>query len=325
MVNFGWNSASILGVFLMVVGAGLYFLRSVRPELSRDYDIFFAAVGLACGGILVFNGWRLDPILQFGQFLLAGSTIFFAVESVRLRGVATEQARRNTPVVDDDRPVSRSYRAYQEPEYGGDYDQIGAYGDEGRPRPRQLRGTPEDRPSRRDRYEVEPPSPTPRNRRSRPSSNGSSYERPERPERPERSPRATRPPLTERSSEADAYPPASADRYSDRYDEWGEPYEEPAPRRPRSPEADPGTRDRPSRRPSRPDNRLDTFQDEEPAPYVDYVDYQPDPDEDDPPGPEGARPTPPYDDSPEAGYEDDYDADYEDDGGDYNPRAGSEY
>jgi len=117
MVNFGWNSASLLGVFLAIAGAGLYFLRSVRPELSRDYDIFFSAVGLVCGGILMFYGWRFDPIMQLSQFLLATATFFFAFETLRLRGLATEQARRSTPIVDDDRPVSRSYRAYREPDY----------------------------------------------------------------------------------------------------------------------------------------------------------------------------------------------------------------
>jgi len=115
MVNFGLNAAAILGLFLAVAGAGLFFLRSIRPELARDYDIFFAAVGLLCGIILLFNGWRLDPILQFGQFLLTGTAIFFAFESIRMRGVATEQARRNTPTVDRDRPVSRS-RVYTEAE-----------------------------------------------------------------------------------------------------------------------------------------------------------------------------------------------------------------
>ncbi|MGF1591483.1 MAG: Ycf66 family protein [Pleurocapsa sp.] len=115
MVNFGLNAAAILGIFLAVAGAGLFFLRSIRPELARDYDIFFAAVGLLCGIILLFNGWRLDPILQFGQFLLTGTAIFFAFESVRMRGVATEQARRNTPTVDRDRPVSRT-RVYTEAE-----------------------------------------------------------------------------------------------------------------------------------------------------------------------------------------------------------------
>lgn len=113
MVNVGFSWGSLIGIVLAVAGAALYFLRSVRPGLARDYDIFFAAVGLLCGGILFFNSWRLDPILQFSQFLLAGSTIFFAYESVRLRGVATEQAKRSAPPVsyEDDRPVSRVYRA----------------------------------------------------------------------------------------------------------------------------------------------------------------------------------------------------------------------
>ncbi|CCH65140.1 Ribonucleases G and E [Richelia intracellularis HM01] len=109
-VNFGTNSASILGIFLAVAGASLYFLRSIRPELSRDQDIFFAAVGLLCGFILIFQGWRLDPILQFGQLLLVGTTVYFAFESIRLRGIATEQAKRNTKIVDDERPVSSNYR-----------------------------------------------------------------------------------------------------------------------------------------------------------------------------------------------------------------------
>ena len=115
MVNLGGGPAFILGLFLAIAGAGLFFLRSVRPELARDYDIFFAAVGLLCGIILIFNGWRLDPILQFSQFLLTGTAIFFAFESVRMRGAATEQARRNTETVARDRPVSRT-RVYTEAE-----------------------------------------------------------------------------------------------------------------------------------------------------------------------------------------------------------------
>ncbi|MDJ0704242.1 MAG: Ycf66 family protein [Leptolyngbyaceae cyanobacterium MO_188.B28] len=110
-VNFGTSFASYMGIVLALAGAGLYFLRQFRPNVARDHDVFFAAVALGAGGILFFNGWRLDPILQFCQLMLGGSAIFFAVESVRLREIATEQAKRRTPVVDDDRPVSRVYRA----------------------------------------------------------------------------------------------------------------------------------------------------------------------------------------------------------------------
>jgi hypothetical protein len=103
---------------LAVCGGGLYFLRSFKPALARDYDVFFAAIGLLCGGILFFQGWRLDPILQFGQFLLAGTTVFFAYESVRLRGVATDQARRSTYFDDDSiSDVPRNYRGRTNDDY----------------------------------------------------------------------------------------------------------------------------------------------------------------------------------------------------------------
>jgi hypothetical protein len=107
VVNASLNWASIVGIVLAVGGAMLYFMRSFKPALARDYDVFFAAIGLLCGGILFFQGWRLDPILQFGQFLLAGTTVFFAYESVRLRGVSTEQARRSAYFDDEPAPPRR--------------------------------------------------------------------------------------------------------------------------------------------------------------------------------------------------------------------------
>ena len=144
MVNFALNPASLVGILLALSGVGLYALRSYRPRLARDHDIFFAAIALLCGGILVFQGWRLDPILQFNQFLLAASVMFFAYESIRLRGAATEQAKRNTPIVDDERPVSRVYRA--------DLEELNPYDD--RPAARRIRGTRDGR-SERDEFEEE--------------------------------------------------------------------------------------------------------------------------------------------------------------------------
>ncbi|MEX0271266.1 Ycf66 family protein [Leptolyngbyaceae cyanobacterium UHCC 1019] len=142
MVNVGLNWSSVLGVTLAASGLALYFLRSMRPKLARDHDIFFAAVALLCGGILFFQGWRQDPILQFGQFLLTGSAVFFAVESIRLRGVATEQARRTAPIVDEERSVSRTYRA--------ELDDLETLDD--RPTTRRIRGTRDTRPNR-DEYD----------------------------------------------------------------------------------------------------------------------------------------------------------------------------
>ncbi|MEH2285196.1 MAG: Ycf66 family protein [Nostoc sp.] len=166
-VNFGANSASILGIFLAVAGAALYFLRTVRPELSRDQDIFFAAVGLLCGFILVFQGWRLDPILQFGQLLLVGTTVFFAVESIRLRSIATQQAKRNTPIVDDEREVSGNYSMNRNRnKYGAqmeaDLDPLPYEDEEERPSRPRIRGSRDEISTRDDYYQEQPPRRTER-------------------------------------------------------------------------------------------------------------------------------------------------------------------
>jgi hypothetical protein len=102
---------TFLAIALVASGAGLFFLRNFRPNLVKETDVFFAAIGLVCGGILFFQGWRLDPILQFAQMLSAGSAVWFAYEAIRMRGITNEQAKRQTPVVDRERSVSRVYRA----------------------------------------------------------------------------------------------------------------------------------------------------------------------------------------------------------------------
>lgn len=134
MVNASLNWASIVGIVLAVGGALLYFMRSFKPALARDYDVFFAAIGLLCGGILFFQGWRLDPILQFGQFLLAGTTVFFAYESVRLRGITTEQARRSS-FIDDEDGASVGPRIGGRDAWGNDLDRL----DEPEPLRRRIR------------------------------------------------------------------------------------------------------------------------------------------------------------------------------------------
>lgn len=143
-INFGTNPAFILGIALALSGIALYGMRSVRPELSRDHDIFFAAVALISGLILMFQGWRLDPLLLLGQLSLAGSAVFFAVENIRLRSVTTEQAKRNGPIIDDDRPVSRSY------EYQAELDELPPM--EERMATRRIRGSRDARTAEADGY-----------------------------------------------------------------------------------------------------------------------------------------------------------------------------
>jgi Ycf66 protein N-terminus len=213
MVNLGLNWSSLLGIILAVAGAGLYFLRSWRPKLARDHDIFFAAVGLLCGGILLFQGWRLDPILAFGQFLLTGSAIFFAAESIKLRGATTAQAKSRAQYVDEERPVSN---AYTYDNYDSEIEQLEP--EEDYPQRPRIRGSqdyrssreayddePRRRPSNRNSgnnsFNQEPPERTSRKRPSRPETppaerpdNWDISDNPE--ERPARS-RNSRPPASE--------------------------------------------------------------------------------------------------------------------------------
>jgi hypothetical protein len=248
MVNFSLNLASIVGIAIAIGGAGLYAVRSWRPELSRDTDLFFAAVGLLCGGILFFYGWRFDPIMQFGQILLGGSAIYFAFDNIRLRGVTTNQAKRQSGrIVDDERPVSSVYRVDAE------LDEIESY--EENPTRRRIKGTQDPRAARNPYYADEaprrPPSRRPPADRANPGT------------------RTRRPRSTERPPAGPAYPEweASVDTTEERPS-----------RRPPASGGSSGSRRPPGARPSRtspPEERTRrTPPPEEPAPS-DYVDYQP--------------------------------------------------
>jgi Ycf66 protein N-terminus len=257
MVNLGLNWSSLLGIILAVAGAGLYFLRSWRPKLARDHDIFFAAVGLLCGGILLFQGWRLDPILAFGQFLLTGSAIFFAAESIKLRGATTAQAKSRAQYVDEERPVSKAYD-YDSDSYDSEIEQLEPEEDYYPQRPR-IRGS-QDYRSSREAYDDEPRR-RPSNRNgtintSKPPESSPDRTR-KRPSRPE-TPPEDRPDNWDASDDSEdkrtrsrsTRPPASENRRSET---------PPRSKKTRPPEA--------SR--SRPSNR------EVEAPSSDYVEYRP--------------------------------------------------
>ncbi|MBD2090538.1 Ycf66 family protein [Microcoleus sp. FACHB-1515] len=261
MVNIGLNPSSIVGIALAIGGAGLYFLRNFKPALARDYDIFFAAVALLCGGILFFQGWRQDPILQFGQFMLAGTAAFFAYESIRLRGIATEQAKRTTPVVDDERPISRVYRAELD-----DYNAL----DE-RPVSNNRRRISATRDARSSRDEFDDVRRSDRAPRLAPSE-----------DRPRSSKRRSNSRPSSRSAARDFERSVWDDDLSSREDDLPVrpsrndfDSDAPRPRRPR-PQSDSRRDDRPSRS----DYRDDAFREpkrptDAKPPASDYVDYQP--------------------------------------------------
>src|SRR6476469_10664538 len=93
MINIGFGANLVLG-FLLVLGVSiLYFVRIVRPELSRDEDIFFTTLGLIYSCILIIHGWRLDPILLFSQVLIVSLSLAVGWENIRLRGLVAKKVK----------------------------------------------------------------------------------------------------------------------------------------------------------------------------------------------------------------------------------------
>ena len=81
MVNASLNWASVVGIAMILAG----FVPLFKKSISTKYDPFLVPIFWLCGLILFFQGWRLDPILQFGQFLLAGVIFFVGYENIKLR------------------------------------------------------------------------------------------------------------------------------------------------------------------------------------------------------------------------------------------------
>jgi hypothetical protein len=100
VVNASLNWASIIGLILFFYGvltaplaiAQIFFILQRRSDTSpaviaKTIIVLMQAAGRffllpICGGILFFQGWRLDPVLQFGQFILAFGIIFESAPSI---------------------------------------------------------------------------------------------------------------------------------------------------------------------------------------------------------------------------------------------------
>ena len=95
MINIGFTPTILLGIFIIFGVSILFFLRTIKYDLSRDIDLFFSTLGLIYSFILILHGWRLDPILFFGQILLIIILFGIGWENIRLRGILLKQKKRN--------------------------------------------------------------------------------------------------------------------------------------------------------------------------------------------------------------------------------------
>ncbi len=82
MVNFQFNLASLSGLILVYLGLRLLvFGQSSRPV--RVSAIVPAIALLVSSIMLIFSGWRFDPIMQIGQLLLTLTSAYWVLKETR--------------------------------------------------------------------------------------------------------------------------------------------------------------------------------------------------------------------------------------------------
>ncbi|BAY27947.1 Ycf66 family protein [Calothrix sp. NIES-2100] len=93
-INFGLNTASLLGLLYIIFGISyMIFMVTVLFRRASSLNgiafviyllqaLLIPSIMLLVGLIFVLQGWRLDPILQFAQFLLTLIIIYFCVKDL---------------------------------------------------------------------------------------------------------------------------------------------------------------------------------------------------------------------------------------------------
>ncbi|MDZ8108844.1 MAG: Ycf66 family protein [Nostoc sp. DedQUE12a] len=98
-VNFGLNLAGLIGIIYLLL-AIVYFILTLASLVQRRSRlrgwalglyviqvIFTPIILLLSGVILLFQGWRLVPLLQFEQFLLLLLIIYFTIKDIVINAV----------------------------------------------------------------------------------------------------------------------------------------------------------------------------------------------------------------------------------------------
>nr|YP_009514474.1 hypothetical chloroplast RF66 [Lygodium microphyllum]AXG76071.1 hypothetical chloroplast RF66 [Lygodium microphyllum] len=94
MIHMELGPGAAVGIGSIATGVSSYALGKGEPSVSRYYDFLLSSIGLLCGGIPVFQGWRLDPILLPSEMLSGGTAAFLIIENLRLRAKETEQFKK---------------------------------------------------------------------------------------------------------------------------------------------------------------------------------------------------------------------------------------
>jgi hypothetical protein len=112
-VGFGTPVALLIGIILILVAVGLFFLDKFKPGYKRDSDTVYAVLFLTVGIMSLVN-WSQNFLESFQLMILAGMLIALVLESIQRR---TPQGRQVGTVYRDDereRPSRGSYRTGME-------------------------------------------------------------------------------------------------------------------------------------------------------------------------------------------------------------------
>eukprot|EP00210_Caulerpa_lentillifera_P005897 g5639.t1 len=118
MVNVEVTSPSLLlGVAMILSGASLFAVRKSNIRISRDSDVIVSSLIIVTGGALVFQGWRLDPLMLLCQIMTCGVACTFAYEAFAQREQETFNDLRSPT-----RPPEQSQQS--EDEFFYDFDEV---------------------------------------------------------------------------------------------------------------------------------------------------------------------------------------------------------
>eukprot|EP00775_Hariotina_reticulata_P005181 gene5181-5419_t len=99
MINVDFASPSlVLGIALIGCGVALLQVRNMQREVSRDADIVVAAMISIVGSTLIFQGWRLDPLLLLCQALTTSVAFWYGLETFKLRSQVIEEDEGEGPL-----------------------------------------------------------------------------------------------------------------------------------------------------------------------------------------------------------------------------------
>jgi Ycf66 protein N-terminus len=153
-VGFGTPVALLIGIILILVAVGLFFLDKFKPGYKRDSDTVYAVLFLAVGIMSLVN-WSQNFLESFQLMILAGMLIALIIESIQRRTAQSKQVGTIYRDEERERPSRGSYRAGAEESPRAEL-RVELDDDRFTPidefsRPRRIRGTGE-RGNSRDSY-----------------------------------------------------------------------------------------------------------------------------------------------------------------------------